>query len=73
MAENTREPGKTLKVWTWILIVLSLIIPIFGIGSIICAVNYKKHNQEKGAKLLYIAIIVTVVSLVYVIMKNLMG
>lgn len=44
MAENTREPGKTLKVWTWILIVLSLITPIFGIGSIICAVNYKKHN-----------------------------
>lgn len=72
MAENTREPGKTLKVWTWILIVLSLFTPIFGVASIPCAVFYRKHNQEKGAKLLYIAIIATVVSLVYVIMKNLM-
>ncbi|MHD0398625.1 hypothetical protein ACY2DA_12430 [Staphylococcus simulans] len=69
MAEKVKEAGKTLKVWAWVFIVLSLIMPIFGIGSIICSVKYKKYQQEQGGKLLNIAIIVTVVSVAFAIMR----
>lgn len=69
MAEKVKEAGKTLKVWAWVFIVLSLIMPIFGVGSIICSAKYKKYKQEQGGKLLNIAIIVTVVSVTFAIIR----
>lgn len=48
MAEKVKEAGKTLKVWAWVFIVLSLIMPIFGVGSIICSAKYKKYQQEQA-------------------------
>lgn len=69
MAEKVKETGKTLKVWAWVFIVLSLIMPIFGVGSIICSEKYKKYQQEQGGKLLNIAIIVTVVSVTFAIIR----
>ncbi|NHM74558.1 hypothetical protein G8Y85_03835 [Staphylococcus sp. 11007852] len=59
-----KEQGKALKVWAWVFIVLSIVTPLFAIGSIICSNKYKKYDPEKGAKLLNIAIIVGIVSLV---------
>ncbi|MCG7337682.1 hypothetical protein M3663_07630 [Staphylococcus xylosus] len=41
--------------------VLTIITPLFGIGSIICSLKYKKYDEKKGTNLLKIAIIVTVV------------
>ena len=64
-----KEQGKALKVWAWVFIVLTIITPLFAIGSIICSVKYKKYHPEKGAKLLNIAIIVGVVVLVFNILK----
>lgn len=55
------KSGKALKVWTWIFIVLTVVVPLFAIGSIICSINYKKYDAEKGAKLLEISIIVGLV------------
>ncbi|WP_251521767.1 MULTISPECIES: hypothetical protein [Staphylococcus] len=55
------KSGKALKVWTWIFIVLTVVVPLFAIGSIICSINYKKYDAEKGAKLLKISIIVGLV------------
>lgn len=53
--------GKGLKVWAWIFIVLTIITPLFAIGSIICSIKYKKYDAAKGSKLLNIAIIVAVI------------
>ncbi|PTH34711.1 hypothetical protein BU592_03900 [Staphylococcus arlettae] len=53
--------GKALKIWAWVFIVLTIITPLFGIGSIICSMKYKKYDEKKGTNLLKIAIIVTVV------------
>jgi len=53
--------GKGLKTCTWIFIILSVITPLFAIGSIICSIKYKKYDQAKGANLLKISIIVGVV------------
>ena len=58
---NMEKSGKALKVWTWIFIVLTVVVPLFAIGSIICSINYKKYDAEKGAKLLKISIIVGLV------------
>lgn len=58
------EKGKALKIWAWVFMVLSLVIFLFGIGSIICSYKYKQYNEEKGAKLLQIAIIVTAITTV---------
>ena len=55
------KSGKALKVWTWIFIVLTVVVPLFAIGSIICSINYKKYDAEKGAKLLKISILVGLV------------
>ena len=55
------KSGKALKVWTWIFIVLTVVVPLFAIGSIICSINYKKYDAEKGAKLLKTSIIVGLV------------
>lgn len=65
MTEKVEKTGKSLKVWAWIFIVISALIPLFGIGSIICSVKYKKYDQQAGSKLLSIAIIVMVVAFVY--------
>ncbi|WP_182475454.1 hypothetical protein [Staphylococcus arlettae] len=50
-----KNNSKTLKVWAWIFIVLTIITPLFGIGSIICSLKYKKYDEKKGAKLFNIA------------------
>ncbi|ADC88047.1 hypothetical protein H6Y62_09870 [Staphylococcus lugdunensis] len=63
------ETGKALKIWTWVFMVLSLVVFLFGIGSIICSYKYKQYNEEKGAKLLQTAIIVTVVTTTMTICK----
>ena len=55
------KTGKPLKVWTWIFIVLTIVTPLFAIGSIICSVKDKKYDEVKGAKLLQISIIVAVI------------
>ncbi|APT17668.1 MULTISPECIES: hypothetical protein [Staphylococcus] len=55
------KTGKPLKVWTWIFIVLTIVTPLFAIGSIICSIKYKKYDEVKGAKLLQISIIVAVI------------
>lgn len=52
------KTGKALKVWAWIFIILSIIIPLSVIGSIICSVKYKKYDEAKGAKLLQFSIVV---------------
>ena len=62
------ETGKALKIWTWVFMVLSLVVFLFGIGSIICSYKYKQYNEEK-AKLLQTAIIVTVVTTTMTICK----
>ncbi|HHD1495644.1 TPA: hypothetical protein ACN128_002768, partial [Staphylococcus aureus] len=49
---------------TWVFIVLTVVTPLFGIGSIVCSINYKKNDAEKGSKLLQIAIIVTIIAFV---------
>ncbi|MCU5745673.1 hypothetical protein N9R04_02920 [Staphylococcus sp. SQ8-PEA] len=54
------KDGKALKVWAWIFIVLTIIAPLFAVGSIICSIKYKKYDEAKGSKLLMIAIIVGV-------------
>lgn len=54
--------GKGLKVWAWIFIVLTVIMPLFAIGSIICSVKYKKYDADKGSKLLNIAIMVGIIA-----------
>ncbi|MCD8841180.1 hypothetical protein M3663_07660 [Staphylococcus xylosus] len=56
-----KNNSKTLKVWAWIFIVLTIITPLFGIGSIICSLKYKKYDEKKGAKLFNIAIMVTAI------------
>lgn len=43
------------------IIVLTIITPLFAIGSIICSVKYKKYDETKGSKLLQISIIVAVI------------
>lgn len=64
-----KEQGKALKVWAWVFIVLTIVTPLFAIGSIICSIKYKKYNPEKGAKLLNIAIIVGIVVFVLNVLK----
>ncbi|PTG19665.1 hypothetical protein [Staphylococcus chromogenes] len=59
-----KEQGKALKVWAWVFIVLTIVTPLFAIGSIICSIKYKKYNPEKGAKLLKIAIIMAIIVMV---------
>ena len=54
------KDGKALKVWAWIFIVLTVIFPLFAIGSILCSIKYK-NTKRKGAQLLQISIIVVVV------------
>lgn len=58
--ENQKQ-GNGLKIATWVFIVLTVVTPTFGIGSIVCSINYKKYDAEKGSKLLKIAIIVTII------------
>lgn len=58
--ENQKQ-GNSLKIATWVFIVLTVVTPLFGIGSIVCSINYKKYDAEKGSKLLKIAIIVTII------------
>ncbi|HFU7166754.1 TPA: hypothetical protein ACH66B_002664 [Staphylococcus aureus] len=58
--ENPKQ-GNGLKIATWVFIVLTVVTPLFGIGSIVCSINYKKYDAEKGSKLLKIAIIVTII------------
>lgn len=58
--ENQKQ-GNGLKIATWVFIVLTVVTPLFGIGSIVCSINYKKYDAEKGSKLLKIAIIVTII------------
>ncbi|PHK48736.1 hypothetical protein [Staphylococcus edaphicus] len=60
--------GKGLKVWAWVFIVLTVIMPLFAIGSIICSIKYKKYDAAKGSKLLNIAIIVAIIIFVFNIM-----
>ncbi|UXR90087.1 hypothetical protein [Staphylococcus epidermidis] len=50
-------------------IVTSVIIPLLGVGSIICSIKYKKYDEKKGSQLLQISIIVAVVALGYNIIK----
>ncbi|MCU5745675.1 hypothetical protein N9R04_02930 [Staphylococcus sp. SQ8-PEA] len=50
------QNGKGLKRWAWIFIVLTIITPLFAIGSIICSIKYKKYDEAKGSKLLKIAV-----------------
>ncbi|MGV3277121.1 hypothetical protein [Staphylococcus hyicus] len=64
-----KEQGKALKVWAWVFIVLTIVTPLFAIGSIICSIKYKKYNPEKAAKLLNIAIIVGIVVFVLNVLK----
>ncbi|MBN5680633.1 hypothetical protein JY611_14225 [Staphylococcus aureus] len=61
--ENQKQ-GNGLKIATWVFIVLTVVTPLFGIGSIVCSINYKKYDVEKGSKLLQIAIIVTIIAFV---------
>ncbi|HGO1612878.1 TPA: hypothetical protein ACK0EX_000578 [Staphylococcus aureus] len=61
--ENQNQ-GNGLKIVTWVFIVLTIVTPLFGIGSIVCSINYKKYDAEKGSKLLQIAIIVTIIAFV---------
>ena len=56
-----KEQGKALKVWAWVFIVLTIVTPLFTIGSIICSIKYKKYDPEKGAKLLNISITVGII------------
>ena len=42
------KDGKALKVWAWIFIVLTVIFPLFAIGSILCSIKYK-NTKRKGA------------------------
>ena len=63
------KTGTALKGWAWIFIVTSVIIPLLGVGSIICSIKYKKYDEKKGAQLLQISIIVAVVALGYNIIK----
>jgi len=63
------KTGKALKMRAWIFIVTSVIIPLLGVGSIICSIKYKKYDEKKGAQLLQISIIVAVVALGYNIIK----
>ncbi|HDP6135557.1 TPA: hypothetical protein P6X23_000532 [Staphylococcus aureus] len=58
--ENQKQ-GNGLKIATWVFIVLTVVTPLFGIGSIVCSINYKKYDAEKGSKLLKITIIVTII------------
>lgn len=58
--ENQKQ-GNGLKIATWVFIVLTVVTPLFGIGSIVCSINCKKYDAEKGSKLLKIAIIVTII------------
>ncbi|MCC1332669.1 hypothetical protein KS237_00360 [Staphylococcus aureus] len=58
--ENQKQ-GNGLKIATWVFIVLTVVTPLFGIGSIVCSINYKKYDAGKGSKLLKIAIIVTII------------
>lgn len=58
--ENQKQ-GNGLKIATWVFIVLTVVTPLFGIGSIVCSINYKKYDAKKGSKLLKIAIIVTII------------
>ncbi|HEH8289195.1 TPA: hypothetical protein SH228_000543 [Staphylococcus aureus] len=58
--ENQKQ-GNGLKIATWVFIVLTVVTPLFGIGSIVCSINYKKYDAEKSSKLLKIAIIVTII------------
>ncbi|WP_120046840.1 hypothetical protein [Staphylococcus aureus] len=61
--ENQKQ-GNGLKIATWVFIVLTVVTPLFGIGSIVCSINYKKYDAEKGSKLLQIAIIVIIIAFV---------
>ena len=36
-----------LKIATWVFIVLTVVTPLFGIGSIVCSINYKNTMQKK--------------------------
>ena len=42
------KTGKPLKVWTWIFIVLTIVTPLFAIGSIICSIKYKNMMKLKA-------------------------
>ena len=42
------KDGKALKVWAWIFIVLTVIFPLFAIGSILCSIKYKKYEEKKA-------------------------
>ncbi len=44
--ENQKQ-GNGLKIATWVFIVLTVVTPLFGIGSIVCSINYKKYDAEK--------------------------
>ncbi|EUH15398.1 hypothetical protein [Staphylococcus aureus] len=46
--ENQKQ-GNGLKIATWVFIVLTVVTPLFGIGSIVCSINYKKYDAEKGS------------------------
>ena len=43
------KDGKALKVWAWIFIVLTVIFPLFAIGSILCSIKYKNTKRKRRA------------------------
>ncbi len=44
--ENQKQ-GNGLKIATWVFIVLTVVTPLFGIGSIVCSINYKNTMLKK--------------------------
>ncbi|MEL0538502.1 hypothetical protein [Staphylococcus debuckii] len=50
-----------LKVFTIIFIVLTLVSPLFAIGSIICSVKLKKYDEVNGNRYLTASIVAAVI------------
>ena len=47
--ENQNQ-GNGLKIATWVFIVLTIVTPLFGIGSIICSINSTKNTMLKKVR-----------------------
>lgn len=59
-----KNTATLLKIFTVIFIILTLVSPLFAIGSIICSVKLKKYDEINGNRFLTASIIAAVIFMI---------
>ncbi|ANZ33859.1 hypothetical protein [Staphylococcus carnosus] len=59
-----KNTATTLKIFIIIFIILTLVSPLFAIGSIICSVKLKKYDEVNGNRFLTASIIAAVIFMI---------